>query len=126
MTTHSMFDGKLQVYRRGDGRIWQCAARVEGQRFRESTREEHLDRAKDVAEEWYLDLRGKLRRGEIIKKEKTFAEAAELYLKDVRILTVGVRSPLYVKYLEMRLKRHVLPFFGKMPIGSINKATVQA
>ena len=92
MTTHQMFDGKLQVYRRGDGRIWQCAARVGGQRFRESTKEEALDRAKDVAEEWYLDLRGKLRHGEIIKKEKTFADAAELYLRDVRVLTVGVRN----------------------------------
>ena len=126
MTTHQMFDGKLQVYRRGDGRVWQCAARVGGQRFRESTKEEGLDRAKDVAEEWYLDLRGKLRHGEIIKKEKLFSEAAELYVKDVRVLALDVRSPLYVKYLEMRLRRHVLPFFGAMPITAINKGVVQA
>ena len=126
MTTHQMFDGKLQVYRRGDGRVWQCAARVGGQRFRESTKEEGLDRAKDVAEEWYLDLRGKLRHGEIIKKEKLFSEAAELYVKDVRVLALDVRSPMYVKYLEMRLRRHVLPFFGAMPITGINKGVVQA
>lgn len=67
-----MFDGRLQVYRRGTGRTWQCAARVGEQRFRSTTKEEDLDRAKDVAEEWYLGLRGKFRNGEITKKERTF------------------------------------------------------
>ncbi len=126
MTTHSMFDGKLQVYRRGDGKTWQCAARVGGERFRESTHEVDLDRAKDVAEEWYLDLRGKLRHGEIIKKEKTFRDAAELYVKDVRLLALETRSPLYVKYLEQRMHLHVMPFFGDKPLTAINKGLLQA
>lgn len=126
MATHEMFDGRLQLYKRGSGRFWQCAARVGGERFRESTKEVDLDRAKDVAEEWYLDLRGKLRHGDIIKKERLFKEAAELYAKDVRVLTIGVRSVRYVEGLEQRLKKHVIPYFGAMPIASINKSTVQA
>lgn len=126
MTTHQMFDGKLQVYRRGDGRVWQCAARVGGQRFRESTKEEGLDRAKDVAEEWYLDLRGKLRHGEIIKKERTFADAAELYLKDIQVLALGVRSPKYVAFTKLRMNRHILPYFGSKSLSEINKGLVQA
>ena len=126
MTTHVMFDGRLQIYRRGDGKVWQCAARVGGERFRESTHEADLDRAKDVAEEWYLDLRGKLRHGQIIKKEHTFRDAANLYLKDARVLTVGVRSPRYVENVELRLNAHILPFLGDHPLSAINKGLIQA
>ena len=59
MTTHEMFDGRLQLYKRPGGRYLQAAARVRGARFRETTKEDGLERAKDVAEEWYLGLRGK-------------------------------------------------------------------
>lgn len=126
MTTHLMFDGKVQVYRRGNGRFWQCSTRVGGTRFRESTHEETLDQAKDVAEEWYLDLRGKLRRGEILKKERKFKEAAEHYLREVRVLAVSSRSPKYVEMVELRLKVHILPFFGEKDISEINRGLVQS
>ena len=126
MAAHSMFDGKLQVYRRGDGKVWQCAARVGGQRFRSSTKEEGLDRAKDVAEEWYLDLRGKLRGGQIVKDERTFRHAAEGYLKEIRVLAISLRSPRYVEVLEQRLRGHILPFFTDKPLSTINRGLVQA
>jgi integrase len=124
-TTHVMFDGRVQVYKRRGGRYWQCAARVGGKRFRESTGEEDLDRAKDIAEEWYLGLRGKLRNGEIIPEERTFAEAAEHYLREVRVLAATVRSPKYIEFMELRMNRHVLPFFGSKPLSAINKGLVQ-
>lgn len=121
-----MFDGRLQVYRRPEGRVWQCAARVGGKRYRESTKEEDLDRAKDVAEEWYLDLRGKLRRGEIIKQERKFKEAAEHYLREVRVLAASTRSPKYVEMVELRLNVHILPFLGDKALSEINRGQVQA
>ncbi|MFZ5720053.1 MAG: tyrosine-type recombinase/integrase [Pseudomonadota bacterium] len=128
MATHTLFDGRLQIYRRTDHGPWQAAARVGGQRFRQTTGEMTLDRAKDVAEEWYLDLRGKLRTGRLeplAPKEKTFAEAAEAYLREVRVLAASVRSPSYVKNLEMRMKAHVLPFLKDKPLSAINKGLVQ-
>ena len=127
MTTHLMFDGRLQVYRRGDGKVWQCAARVGEQRFRNSTKEENLDQARDVAEEWYLDLRGKLRGGQLItKKERTFDEAYDHYIRQVRVLAATTRSPQYVKNLELQVKAHILPYFGKMALSEINRGTVQS
>lgn len=93
MTTHAMFDGRLQVYKREKSRAWQMAARVGGQRFRKSTDEESLERAKDVAEEWYLGLRGKLKEGRIQPAERTFGQAAKAYMDDVKLLTIGTRSP---------------------------------
>lgn len=124
MTTHTMFDGRLQLYRRGNSKTWQCAARVGGERFRESTHETDLSRAKDVAEEWYLDLRGMLRNGEIVRREKTFGEAAQHYMGHVRILAASVRSPAYVKNLELRMNASLLPFFRNTPLSKINRGLV--
>lgn len=123
--THDMFDGRLQVYKRGESRFWQCAARVGSQRFRNSTKEEDLSRAKDVAEEWYLSLRGMMRNGELVKKERTFSDAAENYLRHARVLAVSVRSPKYIEYMELRMRRHILPFFGKVPLSEVNRGLVQ-
>ena len=123
MTTHTMFDGRLQIYRRADHGPWQAAARVGGQRFRQTTGETALDRAKDVAEEWYLDLRGKLRTRRlqpVAPKEKTFNDAAQAYLREVRVLAASVRSPAYIKMMEMRMNAHVLPFFKDKPLSAIN------
>jgi integrase len=126
MTTHDMFDGRLQLYKRPGGRFWQCAARVGGARFRETTKEELLDRAKDVAEEWYLGLRGKLRNGEVVKDERTFRLAAQNYLREMKVLAVGLRSPKYLQVMELRFNRHLLPFFGDKPLSAINRGLVQA
>lgn len=125
MTTHLMFDGRLQLYRRGHGKIWQCAARVGGERFRESTKEEDLARAKDVAEEWYLGLRGQLRNGEIVRREKTFGEAAEHHMRQARVLAASVRSPKYIEGMELRARAHVMPFLGKVPLSKVNRGLVQ-
>jgi hypothetical protein len=45
---------------------------------------EPLSKAKEIAEDWYLQLRGKLRAGEI-KSEKTFREVSEQYLHEYDI-----------------------------------------
>lgn len=126
MTTHTMFDGRLQVYRRGDGKVWQCAARVGGERFRESTHETEVARAKGVAEDWYLDLRGRLRNGQIVKKEKTFREAAEDYMRHARVLAATVRSPAYIQNMELRMNAAVLPFFANTPLSEVNRGLVMS
>lgn len=126
MTSHEMFDGRLQVYKRGSGRHWQCAARVGGKRFRETTREENLARAKQIAEEWYLGLRGKLKDGKIEPDERTFKSAAQEYLREVKVLAISSRSPKYVESLEMRLNKHIIPYFGAMGLSKITRGVVQS
>lgn len=128
MTTHSMFDGKLQVYQRDGSKVWQCAARVGGKRYRSSTKEESFPAAKAVAEEWYLGLRGQLAAGVIIpvKNQRTFADAAKEYLKEVKFLVIGARTPRYIEIMEMRLNCHILPFMGKTPLADVNKGLVQS
>jgi hypothetical protein len=52
-------------------------------------------KAKEISADWYLQLRGKLRAGEI-KSEKTFRDVSERYLHEYDIITQGQRSPASV------------------------------
>jgi hypothetical protein len=68
---------------------------IAGKNRRSSTKEESLAKAKEIAEHWYLKLRGKLRSGEI-KTEKTFREVSEHYLHEYDIKTQGQRKQRHV------------------------------
>lgn len=125
MQTHFMFGERLQIYKRAGSTVWQCATRIDGRRFRQSTGEESLERAKDVAEDWYLGLRVKAKSGEIAKDERTFGQAAEQYLKEARALAAASRSPRYVDSLEQKMKTRVLPFFKDKPLSQVNGGLVQ-
>lgn len=124
MTSHEMFGGKVQLYQRG--KVWWRATRLGGKRFRESTGHSRLDLAEHVTEEWYLGLRGKLRNGEIEPDERRFKQAWEEYLRETKVLTLGARNPKYIEYMELRVNRHVMPFFGDMALSKIKKGVIQS
>ena len=54
--TYSLIDGKVNVYKRGRSRFWQCSAYMNGNNHRVSTKEENLNLAKDFAREWYMAI----------------------------------------------------------------------
>jgi hypothetical protein len=113
---HEILGGKVTLYKR-DGRFWQCAASVGGKQHRATTKKEELSQAEDAAEDWYLELRGKFKRGDLgrleeVNTEKTFAEAAEQFLREYPIITEGQRSEAYVAGIERRLRKHIIPFMG--------------
>jgi len=128
MATHLLFDGKLRIYLRSGSSIWQCSATVGGHRFRESTKHEDFASAKVFAEDWYLGLRGKLAAGVMTPKakERTFADASEEYMRQMKVLTISNRSPKYVEGMELRLNAYILPFFRKTPLKDVNKGLIQS
>ncbi len=152
METHSLLDGKVHLYKRGTSRFWQCSTYLRGRNHRASTKEESLTFAKDYAQQWYMamylgaqQMRQENRVSEMmlkfvpqtlhqpkttsaIPKESsgpTFREAAEKFLSEYLVITKGHRSDKYVKGQELRIKVHLLPYFGDMPVASITSATVQ-
>ena len=56
-----------------------------------SAKQESLALPKDVAEDWYLELMGKHRRGEL-KNERTFRKASDQFLIEYETITDGGRS----------------------------------
>jgi len=121
---HLLMGGKLHVYRRENSSKWQCSTFLEGRNWRTSTKEDSLARAKEIAEDWYLTLRGKSRAGQL-KVGKTFEEAAERFVDEFEVLTQGQRHPRYVEAHKKRLKNYLKPFFGEKIVTEINPGMVQ-
>ena len=121
---HSLMGGKVHLYRRENSNQWQCSAYFSGKNWRVSTKEDSLSHAKDFAEDWYLELKGKSRAGEL-KVGKTFQHAADKFLVEYEVITEGERSPKYVIGVRDRLRVHLLPFFGKKTLAEITPGLVQ-
>ncbi|MEM1159603.1 MAG: site-specific integrase [Pseudomonadota bacterium] len=114
----------MNVYRHENSRFWQCSTFLAGRNHRVSTKSESLAQAKEFAEDWYLELRGKFRNGEI-KNEKTFKDASERFVREYVVLTGGERSPKYAKDHEARIRNHHLPFFGNKGLSEVTSGLVQ-
>jgi integrase len=122
--TLDLAGGKLHLYKRENSDVWQCSAYMAGKNHRISTKERDPDRAKEVAEEWYLGLRVRKRTGELTGGP-TFAQAASKFFPEYQTITAGERNPEYVKQHDDRLRVHLLPFFGKMPVSRIGPQIAQ-
>jgi len=123
-TSHAILGGKVHLYQRGDSDHWHCSNFLKGKKYRKSTKEDSLSLAKEVAEDWYMALRGKDRAG-LLKTEKTFIQAADQFLKEYEIITEGQRSPRWVAGHGIRLRIHLLPFFGELGVSEVTPGKVQ-
>lgn len=121
---HEMMGGKLHVYKRENSSHWQASTYLAGKNRRISTKEESLTHAKEIAEDWYLGLRGKARNGEL-KVGKLFRDAAKHFLHEYVTLIQGERNPVYVKSYEAILRTHLLPFFGDKVLPEVMPGLVQ-
>ncbi len=120
---HTILGGKVHVYKRPNSTFWQCSSFVGGKNRRVSTKEESLAKAKETAEDWYLQLRGIIR-AEELKAEKTFREVSEHFLREYEIITRGERSKQHVNGQYLRSRAHLVPFFGNMGISKITTGTI--
>src|ERR1700743_660002 len=120
---HTILGDKVHIYKRPNSSSWQCATYLAGKNRRTTTKEDSLSKAKEFAEDWYLQLRGKLRDGEL-KTGKLFREAAKLYLREFDIITQGQRSPTYARGQHARTNGHLGPFFGSMVLPEITAGKI--
>ena len=121
---HTILGGKVRIYRRETGNNWYCSTYMSSKEHRKSTKEDSLARAKEIAEDWYLTLRGKQSRGELVT-EKTFKQAAAVFEREYEVITEGERSPKWVEGHKARIRLHLMPFFGKLGLSQITAGKVQ-
>jgi len=125
METHKILNGKVQLFRRIEDGPWHCSASFgNSTQRRKSTKETSLALAKEFAEDWYLEMKGKARAGEL-EHEKTFAEAAEKFSEEYEAVTKGHRSPKWVQGHKDRIRLHLLPYFGSRPLSEISAGVAQ-
>ena len=101
--THPILGGKVHLYRRGEGDNWHCSTFLKGKKHRKTTKSDSLSLAKEIAEDWYLALRGKDRAG-LLKSDRTFKKAADQFVKEYGIITEGHRSERWVEGHQIRLR----------------------
>ena len=126
---HEILGGKVQLYKR-DGRFWQCSASVGNQQYRATTKKEELSQAEDAAEDWYLELRGKFKRGDLgkleeVNAEKTFAEAGGAVHPRVSHITEGQRNKQYIDGHIRRIRKYLIPFFGDQGLSKVTSGLIQ-
>ncbi len=124
MTNHVLMGGKLHVYKRDNSRYWQCSSYIGGKNRRMSTKAESLAHAKEVAEDWYLELRGKQKRGEL-RSGKMFNFVADQFEREFEIITLGERNVEYVQGIKDKLRVYLRPYFGDRSVKEITPGLVQ-
>lgn len=127
--SHVILGGKVHIYRRGKRGLYHCSASIEGKQHRSGTGADDLRLAKEIAEQWYMKLRGLVTSGDLEKvtarkREKTFKAAAEKFLEEFPVLTEGQRNPVYIKGHERRARKYLIPFFGKKGLSEITGGLV--
>ncbi len=125
MPTIDLMGGKLQVYQRGNSRFWQARTSIGGRQLQHSTKRESLEQASKVAEDWFLTLQAKHRAGVLETGGPTFKKAADQFLKEYGVITEGERSEKWTESHAIRLRLHLVPFFGALPIHKLTPGKVQ-
>lgn len=124
MSTIDLLGGKVQLRQRQTSRFWLARATVAGKQREFSTKRESLQQASRVAEDWYLTLVAKDRVG-TLDTGPTFKKAANQFLKEYAVITEGERSPKWAEGHGIRLRLHLVPFFGDLPLHKVSPGKVQ-
>jgi hypothetical protein len=120
---HTILGGKVHVYKRPNSSLWQCSSYFAGKNRRTSTKEDSLSRAKEIAEDWYLQLRGKLR-AERSRAKKPFAKC----LSTTCASTTSSRRDNATKIRgrpALAVEGRLVPFFGNLGISEITAGKIQ-
>lgn len=143
--THSIMDGQVHVYRRENSRYWQCAVCLSGRNHRQTTGQANLALAIEFARDWYLDrvAEDRLRRKGLmpgpagvaitapepprprVPGEKTFRQAATVFLREYETMTQGERNAEYVASKERLLRLYISPFLGDLPLSAITAGRIE-
>lgn len=124
MRQHDVLGGKVHLFKRPRSSKWQCWTYIAGKKRRKSTDTENLAAAKDFAEDWYLELVGKKRSGEL-REGRRFRDVTDQFMQKYRVLTQGQRNAKYVDGHQLRIDVHLLPFFGDDFLTDITSGRVQ-
>jgi hypothetical protein len=126
MPTHSILGGKVKLYRRDDGGDhWFCSTYFQGKNRRKSTKTDSVSHAEEIAEDWYLELRGMSRAGLLKPAGKPFKQAADVFLEEYEASTKGERSTRWVNEHKAHIENHLKPYFAKYTIPEIDADLTQ-
>ncbi|WP_281320860.1 hypothetical protein [Iodidimonas sp. MBR-22] len=116
-------DDKVRLYRRAEGGRWHCSTFIDGKEYRKTTKRKDLAAAKEFAVAWYKAICDGL--GVKHRVGKSFAETARVFEQEYETINQGRRSGNSIRGHKDRLRLHLVPYFGGMPVEEITAGTVQ-
>ena len=122
--THTLLDGEVKVYKRGNSRRWQATFKIGEHWVRISTGKRDLEEAKAVAREAYMDYRFRAKH-DLPVVTKRFEDVARLAIADMqRQLDADAGRKVYKDYIKA-INKYFIPFFGKTFITNIDHDKIQ-
>ena len=121
---HKILGDQVSLFQRSDSKRWHCSTSIKGRQYRKSTKQESLAAAKDVAQDWYLNLHQQDREG-VLSSGRNFKQAAKKFEVEYEAITADRRSPKWVQGHKDRLRLHILPFMGNKPLKEITSGVGQ-
>jgi integrase len=125
MTSISLLEGRLRLYKREGSPCWQCSTYLGTRNWRATPKQVNFELAKDVAEGWYWDIREKFA-AKLIRPMRPFRDVAAEFFREYETLTRGERNANYVKSHADRIRLYLDPFFGHMAADKITTAKIEA
>lgn len=123
MTIHRVLNDKVRLYRRTEGGSWHCSTFLDGKEYRKTTKRKDLAGAKEFAVAWYKELCDSLGIKHCVGK--SMAEAADAFVQEYETINQGRRSAKSIRGHKDRLRLHLVPYFGGMPVEEITAGAVQ-
>ena len=115
-TLAKLYDGKLRLERRNGASVISARTFLQGKLIRKSTGERTVSAATKIATDWYLDLLGRVRKGEHLHG-KTFQELADAFVihaEQIREVSEGQRRNYRQKAALLK------PFFDGVRVSDVD------
>lgn len=123
--TEIQADHTVTLYKRSKSSRWQVRFKLpSGNWHALSTGQMNVDLAKTAGMEIQQRVLDQLAAGESISK-KTFGEIAREELEAMQRAMGSKRAPTTFKDYTFVINKYLIPFFGRLPISSINDATIE-
>jgi integrase len=123
VTTHTLMERALVVYRRGKSQVWQCRFKVAGVWQRASTKQYKLSEAKDAARELFYQAVGRQQQNLPVVSRR-FSHVAKIVLNQLDTLKKqGKQKVSHDQYVQI-IDQYLLPFFKHRLVSNIDYALI--
>ena len=116
---HKFRDGKLHIYKKSTMKNWMCRFFAEGRYKVQSTGETNLSTAKQMAMDWYDELRFNQKQGVPIHAIKFLSATEQFLVYQKSLVSRGERSERQAKDYGFRISM-LNKFFANMEVSSID------
>lgn len=121
---HKYIDDKLHIYKQSNTKNWYAKFHAEGRYLYKSLKETKFEIAKEIAHEWYYEVKGKQKTGTPIHGKKLKEVLQDFFDFQKVLVSGGEMEEQLAKDYERRLKGKGLKYFHNFYLQDITSQTL--